>query len=111
MARVEAVGQICKQLKSFTYYLGDAVTETPSISLEIATRTHACRMRTKRYLRELYDQSKLALLKARIVKVKAIEALLPTVLTDPLTPSRTLLIVYTLYNSFPRCTTKETRCE
>ena len=50
MVRVEAVGQIYKQVKSFTY-LGGTVTETPDMSVEIARRTRACRMRIRRYLR------------------------------------------------------------
>ena len=68
MVRVEAVGQIYKQVQSFTY-LGGAVTETPDMSVEIARRTRACWMRIKRYSRELYDQPKVALsLKTRMVK-------------------------------------------
>ena len=44
---------------------------------EIARRTRACWMRIRRYLRELYDQPKVALsLKIRMVKIEAIEALL-----------------------------------
>ena len=47
------------------------------ISVEIARRTRACWMRIRRYQRELYDQPKAALsLKTRMVKTKAIEALL-----------------------------------
>ena len=73
---VEAAGQTYKQVQSFTY-LGGAVTETPDLSVEIAWRTRACWMRTRRYLRELYDQPKVALsLKTRMVKAEAIEALL-----------------------------------
>ena len=76
MVRVEAAGQIYKQVQSFTY-LGGAVTETPDISVEIARRIRACWMRIRRYLRELYDQPKVALsLKIRMVKAEAIEALL-----------------------------------
>ena len=52
MVRVEATGQIYKQVQSFTY-LGGAVTETSAMSLDIATRTRACWMRIRRYLREL----------------------------------------------------------
>ena len=75
MVRVETAGQIYKQVHSFTYH-GDAVIETPGISVEIARRTCACRMRIRRYLRELYDQPKVALsLKTRMVKAEAIEAL------------------------------------
>ena len=44
MVRVEAVGQTYKQVQSFTY-LGDAVTETPDISVEIVKRTRAYWMR------------------------------------------------------------------
>ena len=76
MVRVEAVGQIYKQVQ-YSTYLGSAVTETPDMSVEIAKRTRACCMRIRRYLRELYDQPKVAIsLKTRIVKAEAIEALL-----------------------------------
>ena len=76
IVRVEAAGQIYKQVQSFTY-LGGAVIETPDMSVEIARRTHACWMRIRRYLRELYDQPKVALsLKIRMVKAEAVEALL-----------------------------------
>ena len=76
MVRVEAAAQIYKQVQSFTY-LGGAVTETPDMFVEIARRTRACWMRIRRYLRELYDQPKVALsLKTRMVKAEAIEALL-----------------------------------
>ena len=75
MVRIEAAGQIYKQVQSFVY-LGGAVTETPGMSVEIARRTRACWMRIRRYLRELYDQPKVALsLKTRMVKAKAIETL------------------------------------
>ena len=46
--RIEAAGQIYKQVQSFPY-LGGAVTETPDMSVEIARRTRACWMRIKRY--------------------------------------------------------------
>ena len=63
-------------MQSFTY-LGSAVIETPDISTEITRWTRACWMRTRRYLRELYDKPKVMLsLKIRIVTTKAIEALL-----------------------------------
>ena len=77
MVRVEAVGQIYKQVQSFTY-LGGTGTETPDMSVEIATWTRACWMRIRRYLRELYDQPKVVLsLKTRImVKAEAVEPLL-----------------------------------
>ena len=76
MVRIEAAGKIYKQVQPFTY-LGCAVTETQDMSVEIARRTRACRMRIRRYLRELYDQPKVALsLKTRMVKAEAIEALL-----------------------------------
>ena len=76
MVRIEAAGQIYKQVQSFTY-LGGSVTKTPDMSVEIARRTRACWMRIRRYLRELYDQPKVALsLKTRMVKAEAIEALL-----------------------------------
>ena len=76
MVRIEAAGQIYKQVQSFTN-LGGAVTETPDVSVEIARRARACWMRIKRYSREPYDQPKLALsLKTRTAKAAAIEALL-----------------------------------
>ena len=76
MVRIEAAGQIYKQVQSFTY-LGGAVTETPDMSIEIARRTRACWTRIRRYSRELYGQPKVALsLKTRMVKAEAIEALL-----------------------------------
>ena len=76
MVRVEAAGQFHKQMQSFTY-LGDAVTETPDMSVEIVGRTRACWMRIRRYLRELYDQPKVTLsLKTLMVKAEAIKALL-----------------------------------
>ena len=76
MTRVEAAGQIYKQVQSFNY-LGSAVTETPDMSIEIARRTRACWMRIRRYLRELYDQPKVALsFKTRMVRAEAAEALL-----------------------------------
>ena len=52
MVRVEAAGQIYKQVQSFTY-LGGAVTEIPDTSVEIARRTRACWMRVKGYLHKL----------------------------------------------------------
>ena len=74
MVRIEAAGQIYKQVQSFTY-LGGAVTETPDMSVEIARRTRACWTRIRRYSRELYGQPKVALsLKTRMVKAEAIEA-------------------------------------
>ena len=74
--QIEATGQICKQVQSFTYLEG-AVAETPDMSVGIARRTRACWMRIRRYSRELYDQPKVALsLKTRMVKAEAIEALL-----------------------------------
>ena len=76
MVRIEAAGQIYKQVESFTY-LGGAVTETPDMSVEFARRTRACWMRTRRYSRELYGQPQVALsLKTRMVKAEAIEALM-----------------------------------
>ena len=75
MVQIEAAGQTYKQVQPFTY-LGRAVIEVPDI-FEIARRTRACWMRIRRYLRELYDQPKVALsLKIRMVKAEAIEALL-----------------------------------
>ena len=76
MVQVEAAGQTYKQVQSFIY-LGGALTEVPDMSVEIARRTCACWMRSRRYLRELYDQPKVALsLKTRMVKAEAIEALM-----------------------------------
>ena len=76
MVRMEAAGQIYKQVQSFTY-VGGAVIETPDMSVEIARRTRACWMRIRRYSRELYGQPKVALsLKTRMVKAEAIGALL-----------------------------------
>ena len=76
MVRVEATGQIYKQVQSFTY-LGVAVTETPDVSVEIARRTRASWLCIRRYLRELRDQPEVALsLKTRMVKAEAIETLL-----------------------------------
>ena len=76
MVRIEAAGQIYKQVQSFTY-LGGAVTETPDMFVEIVRRTRACWMRIRRYLREFYDQPIVTFsLKTRMVKAEAIEALL-----------------------------------
>ena len=53
------------------------MTETPDIPVEIARWARACWMRIRRYLRELYDQPKVALsLKTRMVRTEAIKALL-----------------------------------
>ena len=60
MVRIEAAGQIYKQVQSFTY-LGGAVTETPDMSVEFAGRTRACWMRIRRYSREFYGQPSRAL--------------------------------------------------
>ena len=76
MVLVKAAGQTYKQVQYFTYLEG-AVTEIPDMSVEIARRTRAYWMRIRRYIRELYDQPKVALsLKTRMVKAEAIEALL-----------------------------------
>ena len=76
MVRVEPAGQIYKQVQSFTYLEG-AVTETPDMSVEIATWARVCWMRIRQYLRELNNQPKVALsLKNRMVKAETIEALL-----------------------------------
>ena len=76
MVLVEAAREIYKQVQSFTY-LGGAVTETPDMSVEIARRTRVWRIRIRRYLRHLYDQSKVALsLKTRMVKAESTEVLL-----------------------------------
>ena len=72
VVQIEAAGQAYKQVQSFTY-LGGAVTEVPDMSAEIARRTRACWMSIRRYLRELYDQPKVALsLKTRMVKAEAV---------------------------------------
>ena len=74
MVQIEAAGQTYKQVQSFTY-LGGAVTEVQDMSVEIARRTRACLMRIRRYLRELYDQPKVALsFKIRMAKAEAIES-------------------------------------
>ena len=76
MLRVEAAEKIYKQMQPFTYP-GGAMTGTPDMFFEIARRTRACWICIRRYLRELYDQSKAALsCKARMVKTKAFEVLL-----------------------------------
>ena len=76
MLRVRAAGQNYKKSKPFTY-LGGAVSETPDMSVGIARQTRVCWMRIRRYQREFYSQPKVALfLKIRMVKAKAIEALL-----------------------------------
>ena len=76
MVRVEASGEIYKQVQFFTY-LGGALTETMDMSVEIAWRTRACWIRIRRYLRKLYDQPKVSLsLKTRMAKAEAMEALL-----------------------------------
>ena len=76
VVRVEAARQIYKQVKS-TIYLGAAVTKTPDMSVEIARQARACWICIRRYLRELYDQPKVALsLKIRMAKAEVIEALL-----------------------------------
>ena len=64
------------QTRTIFYCLGGAVTETPDMSVEIARRTHAYWVR-RSYLHELYDKPKVALsLKNRLIKVRAVEALL-----------------------------------
>ena len=73
MVQVEATGQIYNKVQSFTY-LGGAVTDTPDMSVENTRRTRVCSIRIRRYLRELYNQPKVALsLKIRMVKAEAIE--------------------------------------
>ena len=57
MVRIEAAGQIYKQVQPFTYYLGGAVTETPDMSVEIARRTRACWVRIRRALRPTESRS------------------------------------------------------
>ena len=76
MVRIEADGEVYKQVQSFTY-LGGAVTETPDMSVDFARRTPTCWMGIRRYSRELYGQPKVALsLKIRMVKAEAFKALL-----------------------------------
>ena len=76
IGQIKAAGQTYEPVQSFTY-IGGAVTKVPDMSVKIAGRTHASWMRIRRYIRELYDQPKVALsLKIRIVKVEAIKALL-----------------------------------
>ena len=76
MVQVEAAEQTYKQVQPFTY-LGGAMTDVPDMSVDFARRTRACWMRIRRYLRELYDQPKVApSLKTRMVKAEAIETLL-----------------------------------
>ena len=76
MVQIEEAGQPYKQVQSFTY-IGCAVTEVSDMFVEIARWTRACWMRIRRYLRELYDQPKVALsLKTRMVKAEAFEVLL-----------------------------------
>ena len=76
MVRIEAAGQIYKQVQSLNYLEG-AVIETPDMSVEIARRTCACWMLIRRYIRELYDQRKVTLShKTRMVKAEAIKVLL-----------------------------------
>ena len=75
IVQIEAAGQTYQQVQSFAY-LGGVVTEDPDMSVEIARRTRACWMCIRRYLRELYDQPKVALSpKTRMVKAEAIGAL------------------------------------
>ena len=75
MVQIEAARQTYKRVQSFTYRRG-AVTEVPDLSVEIARRIRACWIHIRRYLRELYDQPKVALsLKIRMAKAEAIEAL------------------------------------
>ena len=112
MVQVEAAGQTYKQVQSFTY-LGGTATEVPDMSVEIATRTRACWMHIRRYLREPYDQPKVALsLKTRMVTAEAIEALLYGCITWILrketlrqTPHRTP----PSFASYHRGTAQETR--
>ena len=76
MLQVKAAGQTYKQMQSFTC-LGGAVIEVPDVSVEIARRTRACWILITRYLRELYDQTKVTLsLQTRMVQAEANPALL-----------------------------------
>ena len=85
MVRVQATGQIYKQVQPFTY-LGGIVTEILDTSVEITTRTRACWMRLRRYLRELYDQLKVALtFNTQTVEGEAIEILLYNAIHGPRT--------------------------
>ena len=53
------------------------MNEVPDMSVEVDRRTRACWMRIRRYLRELYDQPKVALsLKTRMGKAETIKAFL-----------------------------------
>ena len=53
------------------------MTEAPNMFAKITRRTHACWMRVRRYLRELYDQPIVVVfLKTQMVKAEAIEVLL-----------------------------------
>ena len=72
MVRLEAAGQIYKQVQYFAY-LGSAVTETPDISVQITRWTRACWMFIRWYLCELYDQPKVVALslETRMVKAEA----------------------------------------
>ena len=68
--------QTYNQVQSFTCLRGTA-TEILDTSSEIARQTRACWTHIRRYLREFYNQPKVALsLGTRLVKVDAIEALL-----------------------------------
>ena len=68
VVRVEADGQIYKQVQPFTYLRG-AMTEITDMSVETARRTRAYWMRISRYLHELYDQPKVAFsLKTRMAR-------------------------------------------
>ena len=58
-------------VQCFTY-LGDAVTETPVMSTEVARWTRSYRIRIRRFLRELHDQPKVSLsLNTRMIKAEA----------------------------------------
>ena len=70
-------GRAIVQTGAIVHLPRGAVTEVPHMYVEIARRIRACWMRIRRYLRELYDQPKVALsLKTRMVKAEAIEAFL-----------------------------------
>ena len=74
---INAAGQHYRQIASFIY-LGDAVTKTLNLLVEIDRRIRAGWMSFNRYRRELYDRPNASLLdlKVRMVKVDVVQALL-----------------------------------
>ena len=53
------VNRVDEEDREGTYV--SSITKIPDMSVEITRRTCACHMRIMRYLRELYDQPKVAL--------------------------------------------------